>query len=80
MTESCCIIDFCCCHLRKPKSLQLGFRAARLGDLAPGVLATAICRVQPSLTENTLFRLGGELLEVLPASPWAFWELACVPV
>ena len=49
--------------LRKPKNLQLGTRVTRLGDLTPGLLATAMCRVKPDLTENTLFALGGELLE-----------------
>ena len=36
---------------------------ARLGDLAPGLLATALCRVVPALTEGDLFSMGGELLE-----------------
>ena len=49
--------------MRKAKNLQLGSRAGRLGDLAPTLLATALARVLPQLTESTLFAMGGELLE-----------------
>ena len=33
------------CHLRKPKSLQLGPRVARLGDLSPPMLSTSLARL-----------------------------------
>ena len=55
---------------RKPKHLQLGAKNARLGDLNAAILATILARSLPFLTENTIFALGGELLEVGRMRMW----------
>ena len=49
--------------LRKPHSLRFTGRLSKLADLPPAVLATSLSRLLPMCTENSLMKLGGDLLE-----------------
>ena len=49
--------------LRKPKQLALKQSMSKLSDLGPALLATSVARLMPMLTENSLMKLGGDLLE-----------------
>lgn len=49
---------------RKAKSLQLGRGQCRISDLKVSQLATILAQTHSNLTCQTLFAMGGELLEV----------------
>ena len=50
--------------LRKAKGLQLGKACSRVSDLKVEQLAIILGQTHGSLTSQTLFSMGGELLEV----------------
>ena len=51
-------------QLRKAKGLQLGKVATRISDLKVAQLAIIVGQTHPVLTSQTLFALGGELVEL----------------
>ena len=54
------------CHmLRKEKALRFGPRISKLSDLSSWLLATCLARLLPFLTENSVMKMGGELLEAV---------------
>ena len=55
-----------CCLSRKATALKFTNRVSKLADLLPALIATALSRMVPCLTENSLMKLGGELLEAHP--------------
>ena len=59
--------------LRKPKQLLLKQNMAKLSDVGPALLATSVARLLPMLTENSLMKLGGDLLEACRISPTMEW-------
>ncbi len=49
---------------RKAKNLQIVKNICKMGDLKPYVMATALARMHPTLTEQSLMNMGGELYEL----------------
>ena len=58
-----CCSTFRLAELRKPKQLLISGKVVNLADLSSPLLATCLAGLTPQVTEASLMRLGGELLQ-----------------